>query len=72
MRRPRTEARPRRADNAKGLTNQGPLQKGGQSEACPPFTLRSVDGMVRALALPTLPCLAYDPSNLNETLNLAR
>jgi hypothetical protein len=36
MRRPRTEARPRRADNAKGLTNQGPLQKGGQSVACPP------------------------------------
>src|SRR5206468_307104 len=26
----RTEARPRRADNAKGLTNRGPLQKGGQ------------------------------------------
>jgi len=31
MRRPRTEARPRRADYAKGLTNRGPLQKGGQS-----------------------------------------
>ena len=30
MRRPRTEARPRRADYAKGLTNRGPLQKGGQ------------------------------------------
>ena len=27
MRRPRTEARPRRADYAKGLTNRGPLQK---------------------------------------------
>jgi len=36
MRRPRTEARPRRADYAKGLTNRGPLQKGGQSAACPP------------------------------------
>src|SRR5437660_1479791 len=32
-RRPRTEARPRRADNAKGLTNRGPLQKGGQRRA---------------------------------------
>src|SRR3954447_19193419 len=49
LRRPRTEARPRRADNAKkGLTHRGPLQKGGQRRllaisvlrrcctACPP------------------------------------
>jgi hypothetical protein len=39
MRRPRTEARPRRADNAKGLTNQGPLQKGGQRRNCAVPTL---------------------------------
>src|SRR3954451_10217549 len=37
LRRPRTEASPRRADNAKkGLTHRGPLQKGGPSEACTP------------------------------------
>src|SRR4029078_736480 len=28
----------------KGLTIEGPLQKGGQSEACPPFKIAIEDG----------------------------
>jgi hypothetical protein len=33
LRRPRTEARARRLDRARGLTHRGPLQKGGQRRA---------------------------------------
>ena len=56
MRRPRTEARPRRADYAKGLTNQGPLQKGGQRRvsACPPSFVRLPRAWWARFALPTL------------------
>jgi len=55
LRRPRTEARPRRADNAKGLTNRGPLQKGGQRRTCAVTTIKNfrTEWWAR-FALPTL------------------
>src|SRR6185312_13987777 len=56
MRRPRTEARPRRADYAKGLTNRGPLQKAryrrvGKGALCAAPTILAVSEMVGTRSL---------------------
>src|SRR3984893_2378648 len=58
----------------KGLTNRGPLQKGGQSEACPPFPSRfgMHGGHGARTPLPTLRSLTVIArSEANEAIHLS-